>query len=674
LELRRVELGRGLVIRQAEAEEYGAAEDVLVAAFTTGCWVASDYLTGLRSLARRAWRYHVWVAAPDGQPPLGVVLTPRLEHWDAPHFTFSVLAVAPQGRGLRLGQALVRHALGLARRHGFERVEIRSSPQMSQAHRLYYAEGFVRRIDWETIIVGEHEERLLAFTYREPDPLPPDQVQRVAPAAAPPPDGGAGPWGAGPDPSVFPPPPPGAVDRAGSFVVARPRRDRVGQTAERIWDRLRPREDDWDLVGAGPATAPSAPAEAGEGGAGPDLLWEQIATDLWDGAYAVLHSPSPAARRAAQRVFTARLDTLEATLARGGPYLTGARPSPADALLLSLLWAYDFGFRAGFPPASGAVVNFPQLWHWARRLLAREAVAAVIDWPAPASSSGDGGPADTRPIPVLTGPWGPLPPIAVLPDLRAGWLDPPQPGGPPPRPRPGGAAPTPASGDRPPAAGAAVDLLARLTRARRPRGPEAATVWSRADQPTVAGLNALIQHDLIDQVARVAAGGDAATQTAARRLFFARLSWLEDRLTALAADRPEPGADSLPSHPDRPGPVLGRAGAEPPTELPDGPWLAGPQPSPADATLLMLSLCFDAGQRNVFPATDPAWADYPALTAHARRLAARPGWVSSAELQAIGLIPGPDGRLARPWGEPRPVQGRSDPGGLLDGLTPTAWL
>ncbi|MCW5954498.1 MAG: GNAT family N-acetyltransferase, partial [Propionibacteriaceae bacterium] len=173
------------LIRQARPEEYAAAEDLLVAAFTTGCWVAPDYEQGLRNLAERAGVFRIWVAVDAADRLLGIVLTPRVEYHRDDAFSFSILAVGPHGRGLGLGGLLVDHAVDLARAYGFTDLEIHSSPQMSAAHRLYYSKGFVRRLERETMFVSEYDERLLTFTYRITDPLPADEVQRIAPLPPP---------------------------------------------------------------------------------------------------------------------------------------------------------------------------------------------------------------------------------------------------------------------------------------------------------------------------------------------------------------------------------------------------------------------------------------------------------------------------------------------------------
>jgi putative glutathione S-transferase len=519
-------------IRQAWPTEYPEIEELLVSAFTTGCWVAADYEKGLRKLAERSSRFHIWVAA-SAERILGVVLTPRLEYWDRDFFTFSILAVHPAGRGQRLGEALVRHCLKLARTHGFARVEIHSSPQMSEAHRLYYRLGFARHIEDETIFVGEHEERLLTLSYRIPDPLPRDAAIIVPTAARPLPD--ASPFAfSPPDRSAWPTLPPSCFEQSGSYLTTPPSADLTAERAAAIIAAL----DQQGLTG-----------QRTDG-----LLAGRLVTDLWAGAYTVLYSPKPEIGRASSRVFFAKLDLLNARL-RHRQFLHGAEPGTDDAHLAAILLSYDFGWRAGFGPACGAVANFPQLWDHARRLLARTGLSGLV----PADGS--------------TGPWGAIPPTAIVADLRAGWLEPVPEGGSPARIRPSGARPTPYSADwpvpsLPEAALAELSVL------------DADAAQDASGSTAEATLSA-VRLDLHQSVIRMAQGGDALTQQALRRVFFARLSWLE----ALLASQE---------------------------------WLSGETPGRLDASVFPLLRVFDTGLREAFPPIDPSLADYPKLQERAQ--------------------------------------------------------
>ncbi|MDR1263979.1 MAG: GNAT family N-acetyltransferase [Propionibacteriaceae bacterium] len=732
--LRRRDLGGGVHLRQAWPQEYPEAEDLLVAAFTTGCWVSPDYQRGLRGLERRAPRFHIWVAVeprtPDrrttdqqlpvsgqqllvsgqqlsdsgqrllisgqqsdrqssgsgqqtlgsgqqsfglgqqssgpgqqssvsgpqtlglgqqsfgsdqqlpgpGQRLLGIMLTPRVEHLRSENFSFSILAVHPAARGRRLGDALVRQALDLARAHGFREVEIHSSEQMSAAHRLYYRFGFVRRIEDETIFVSPLE-RLMTLTYRLPDPLPPEAALIVPASLVELPV--FGPFDPPPlDRSGWPEPPPGRIDAAGAYVVTGPRHDSVAA-----------RRDSF-------AAALGVAAER-RGNLAAQITSEQITADLWDGAHSVLWSSRPAARQAALGLFYARLDSLDARLADQGPFLHGPAPQADDALLLAVLVTYDFGWRAGFPPAAGAVAHWPRLWDYARRLWARVRVAAEAlsagalsggvlpdvalsdgalpdvalsaeTFPAGVLSDGalldvslSGGvlPAGALSAGVLSdgalldvslsdevlsawslpdgtvGPWGALPPNLFWDDLRAGWLTPVAAGGDPPRPRPGGVEPTPYTGDLPPATPAARRALRRL---------RAAAAGIGSGDPYARRL----RQDLFDGAWRLAQGAPALTQTALRRQFWARLAWLEQ------GSGPRSGSPSrLGSPPRIKSSSRLRSQPHPGSGLRPGLRSGSRLRSEAGDRLLRLGLTHFDVLRRVFPPIDPGLDDFPGLAA-----------------------------------------------------------
>jgi putative glutathione S-transferase len=504
---------------------------LLLAAFTTGCWVSQGYGANLRTLAQRALRFHVWVAAsPEG--PLGVVLTPRLEHYPGASFTFSVLAVHPSARGLHLGEHLVRHAIALARAHGFARVEIHSSPQMSEAHRIYYRIGFARHLDAETRFMDEHEERLLSFSYRIPDPIDASAAVIVAPSQTPLP--AFGPW-AQPAAarSLWPVPPAGEIDGTGAYVVTGEKHDLVAERVAQLEKAL------------GGQTTSSA------------KLRIQIEQDLWSGIYTVLYSSAPEASEAALRVLVARLDYLDARLAHSGPFLHGDSVEADDLLLVAWLLTYDFGFRAGVGFGAAATINFPRLWDFARRAL------GVLDA------------TDLIPPADATSPWGDLPPIPALDtlefaSLREGWLAPVPFTGSPARVRPGGARPTPYTQDLPEVASGARQAL---------RAVVATVPDTTDDEPEFAQR---LRDDLYATATLISRGADATTQLALRRVFQARLNWLDYRLNTL-------------------------------------PWADGLNESPIDYVLRPLLAQFET-VASVFPPIDPVLADYPSLLKYVERI------------------------------------------------------
>lgn len=160
------DLGDGFTLRLAEPGEYEAVGDALFAAFHDGCWVTDFYGKGLKRIAQRAETAHVWGIFDAAGTVQAAVLTPKPEDHHEANYTFNILGVAPWGRGHGFGRTLVRHSLDIARAYGYRTVELHSSPQMTAAHRLYYACGFHRRPDWETIIV-DRGQRLLTFTHTD---------------------------------------------------------------------------------------------------------------------------------------------------------------------------------------------------------------------------------------------------------------------------------------------------------------------------------------------------------------------------------------------------------------------------------------------------------------------------------------------------------------------------
>ncbi|MDR1393290.1 MAG: GNAT family N-acetyltransferase [Bifidobacteriaceae bacterium] len=555
-----VSLDGGRRIRQARPEEFAAVEETLVTAFTTGCWVAPAYQAGLQTVRRRAETWHIWVVTDSSQEILGVVLTPRVRYWRAPDFSFSVLATAPAGRGLGLGGELVDHAVNLARAYGFERLLIHSSPQMSRAHQLYYAKGFVRRIDQETMFASEFDERLLTFTYRVPRPLPSHQVIRLEPAS--------------PDPAALVfnrraeasdraawPLPAGRFDQTGWFWP---------DQGEASW-----RDSGAALASAGPAVTQRVLTELSLRGRlilpqqfSASQSARQILGDVWAGLVTTLHSPLDDAVALGRSIACARLDWLEASLASSGPFLCGAAPGPSDAALAAVLVRLDLALRGGLGFGAPAAPYWPGLWNLARRVIQTAGLTQELLVLTGLAARPDGG---------FNQPYGPLPEVFGLPDIRAAWLD--RASGsrlvlpPPDRSVPA----TPWSGDLPPSPESALDLAAELT---------AASVTRQVARPTaqVAHFNDLIGTDLAGSVQRLAAGAGAQIQVALRRVLFARLAWFEARLS-------------------------------------QSPYLLGPEISGPDWRLARFLELWRSGRLPGLLPIDPVLKDYPVLESFRERLA-----------------------------------------------------
>ena len=123
------------------------------------------YADRLRDARTRAEESELWVAVDDDTLLGSVTWCPEESPWRElaarGEGEFRMLSVAPEAQGRGVGDALVRHCLGLGRAAGFSRVLLSSLPEMAAAHRLYARHGF-RRLpekDWRPL----PEVLLLAF-------------------------------------------------------------------------------------------------------------------------------------------------------------------------------------------------------------------------------------------------------------------------------------------------------------------------------------------------------------------------------------------------------------------------------------------------------------------------------------------------------------------------------
>lgn len=447
------DLGDGRTLRLATPDEFGEVGEVLQSAFTTGCWVTPTYKEHLAGIADRALTAHVWVAA-DADGVLGAVLTPKPQYLRDPSFTFNILGVGPRGRGLKLGERLVEHSVALARAFGYPVVEIRSSPHMTAAHGLYYRYGFVRRIDWETSVV-DSGQRLLAFTYRVEDPNPDAAIPVEEPPTR---------WSFPNQPketvvTLAQHTPPGTHDHVGGFRPEAPRLpghlaldagtryrlvaapDALRGRAARIARRLAAAQefvtvedsaaatpvlfeadgtllsDDWSALARSILTATEAgrtyyPPEAR---AEIDTLEFLIAHDLVGGLERALFAGSEKSARVAQRVLYARLGEFDQTLA-ARPYLLGAAVTSADISLFSVLIGFDLEYRRHLGWGAASLVDYPNLWAYARNLLALPGFADDGELAALGLlASPDGS---------FEAPWGDPAPVEGVRDLRDAWTEP----------------------------------------------------------------------------------------------------------------------------------------------------------------------------------------------------------------------------------------------------------
>jgi len=164
-----------VLIRLAAQGEYEAISELGETAYSHDYDITDGYRQRVRDVAARAAEHEVWVAADrhTGQL-LGTVTGPgpggRIsELAQDGELDFRLLAVAPSARRRGIGRLLVEHMIALAAERGATRVVMNSGPDMTGAHRLYYAMGFTRLTDRETRIVDGHTRPLLAFGYEVGD-------------------------------------------------------------------------------------------------------------------------------------------------------------------------------------------------------------------------------------------------------------------------------------------------------------------------------------------------------------------------------------------------------------------------------------------------------------------------------------------------------------------------
>lgn len=164
-----------VAIRLADPGEYGAIADLREAAYSHDYTISENYGASLRDVAPADGGHEVWVAADrhTGQL-LGTVTTPRPGGHISPlaedgELDFRLLAVDPAARRRGIGRLLVEHVVALAAERGAKRVVMNSGPDMTGAHRLYYAMGFTRLTERETRIVDGHTQPLLAFGFEVTD-------------------------------------------------------------------------------------------------------------------------------------------------------------------------------------------------------------------------------------------------------------------------------------------------------------------------------------------------------------------------------------------------------------------------------------------------------------------------------------------------------------------------
>lgn len=144
-------------LRPVQPHEYAEVGELTVAAYDADGYLrgAEDfYAERLRDVAGRVEEAEVLVAVTDDRVVGTVTYCPHGSAWSelavAGEGEFRMLAVHPDGRGLGVGAALVRHCVARSRADGHTGVVLCSLPEMHAAHRLYERLGFHREpaLDW----------------------------------------------------------------------------------------------------------------------------------------------------------------------------------------------------------------------------------------------------------------------------------------------------------------------------------------------------------------------------------------------------------------------------------------------------------------------------------------------------------------------------------------------
>ncbi len=150
-----------LEVRPALPHEYAAVGELTVAGYRSDGFLdgpsgtEDGYSDELRNAAHRA-EHAVLVVAVDSTEVLGTVTwcpigSPYRELATRPdQGEFRMLAVSPAARRRGVGRALMQWCLRRAREEELREIVLCSLPQMTSAHAMYAALGFVRapELDW----------------------------------------------------------------------------------------------------------------------------------------------------------------------------------------------------------------------------------------------------------------------------------------------------------------------------------------------------------------------------------------------------------------------------------------------------------------------------------------------------------------------------------------------
>ncbi len=145
-----------VIVRRVRPEEYAAAGQVSLTGYQADDLLRRPdgsqdraYAERLSDVATRDASAEVFVAVESGEVLGTVTWCPPRSQWREladrdDQAEFRMLSVDPRGRGRGVGGALVQFCVDRARSAGMSEVVLSSLPEMTSAHRLYQAFGFVR--------------------------------------------------------------------------------------------------------------------------------------------------------------------------------------------------------------------------------------------------------------------------------------------------------------------------------------------------------------------------------------------------------------------------------------------------------------------------------------------------------------------------------------------------
>lgn len=166
--------GSPLVVRPARPDEHAAVDRLIAEAYAHDYGESEDeHDDPMYAAAYRAREYDVWVAVDAAGGIVGSATTRRAggpslhEDFRDDELDLRLLGVASTARRRGIAAAIMRAVIAHAARDGFSAVILKTAPNMTGAHRLYEALGFVREPARDGLWIGGVRQFDL-LTYRYP--------------------------------------------------------------------------------------------------------------------------------------------------------------------------------------------------------------------------------------------------------------------------------------------------------------------------------------------------------------------------------------------------------------------------------------------------------------------------------------------------------------------------